>query len=220
MAATGNEVPLLSQLKKFKDWLISQLSGKLDYPEQIPHPGDVVMYQTPGTGMGPVIWTDPTISIPSATTTSNGLMNRTDKQKLDGLPDVAMSVWAFDNVTYSESDSLKTLAFSAPIDIYGTGVLKVRKRDIIIARNASGSSYPSGTAVVICSDLESDVSVNPGETVRMSGPLTKNLVSVVYRPPSVDVVKASAHSEDYTKDTLEFVVDGTGKVTEASFINA
>lgn len=123
MAATGNEVPLLSQLKSLKDWVASKLGGKLDYPEQIPHHGNIVMYQTPGTGMGPVIWTDPTISIPTATSSSSGLMSRFDKQKLDSL-------------------------------------------------------------------------------------------SV----PSVDIVKVSTHSTAYSRDTLEIVVDGSGKVTGMYFI--
>lgn len=123
MAATGNEIPLLSQLKLLKDWVVSKLNGKLDYPEQIPHPGNIVMYQTPGTGMGPVIWTDPTLSIPTATSRTPGLMKASDKQKLDSL-------------------------------------------------------------------------------------------SV----PSVDIVKASTHSTAYSRDTLEIVVDGSGKVTGMYFI--
>lgn len=107
MAATGNEIPLLSQLKLFKNWVISSLSSKLDYPEQIPHPGDVVMYQTPGTGMGPIIWTDPTLSIPTATSSSNGLMNKADKQKLDSLS--APSVDIVKTTTHSTAYTKDTL---------------------------------------------------------------------------------------------------------------
>lgn len=123
MAATGNEIPLLSQLKSLKDWVVSKLNGKMDNPDQIPHPGNIVMYQMPGTGVAPIIWTDPTISIPTATSSSSGLMSRFDKQKLDSL-------------------------------------------------SAS----------------------------------------------SVDIVKVSTHSTAYSRDTLEIVVDGSGKVTGMYFI--
>ena len=37
--------------------------------------------------------------------------------------------------------------------------------------------------------------------------------------PSVDIVKTTAHSTSYTKDTLEIVCDSTGKVTAMYFIS-
>ena len=36
---------------------------------------------------------------------------------------------------------------------------------------------------------------------------------------NVDVVRQAAHQTDYTKDTLEFVTDSTGKVTNAYFMS-
>ena len=36
---------------------------------------------------------------------------------------------------------------------------------------------------------------------------------------NVDVVRQSTHHTDYTKDTLEFVTDSTGKVTNAYFMS-
>lgn len=36
---------------------------------------------------------------------------------------------------------------------------------------------------------------------------------------NVDVVRQAAHQTDYTKDTLEFVTDPTGKVTNAYFMS-
>lgn len=36
---------------------------------------------------------------------------------------------------------------------------------------------------------------------------------------NVDVVRQTAHQTDYTKDTLEFVTDSTGKVTNAYFMS-
>lgn len=38
-------------------------------------------------------------------------------------------------------------------------------------------------------------------------------------PGNVDVVRQSTHHTDYTKDTLEFVTDSTGKVTNVYFIS-
>lgn len=85
MAATGNEVPLLSQLKMLKDWVTNQLNGKIDDPDVIPQDGDILMWQTPGTAVGPTIWVDPILSLPKATPSSNGLMSKEDKTKLDSL---------------------------------------------------------------------------------------------------------------------------------------
>ena len=38
-------------------------------------------------------------------------------------------------------------------------------------------------------------------------------------PGNVDVVRQSTHHTDYTKDTLEFVTDSTGKVINVYFIS-
>ena len=38
-------------------------------------------------------------------------------------------------------------------------------------------------------------------------------------PGNVDVVRQSTHHTDYTKDTLEFVTDSTGKVTNVYFMS-
>ena len=86
MAATGNEVPLLSQLKLLKDWVVNQLAMKMNEPDDIATDGYIIMAQTPGTGSGPTIWIDPTIGLPVATSTSNGLLSNADKAKLDALP--------------------------------------------------------------------------------------------------------------------------------------
>lgn len=37
--------------------------------------------------------------------------------------------------------------------------------------------------------------------------------------PAVDIVKTTSHKTTYTKDTLEVVVDSTGKVTSMYFIS-
>lgn len=36
---------------------------------------------------------------------------------------------------------------------------------------------------------------------------------------NVDVVRKSSHQSSYTKDTLEFVTDSSGKVTNAYFMS-
>lgn len=126
MAATGNEVPLLSQLKLLKNWIVNQLASKIDSPVgSIPQDGDILVWQTPGTANGPTIWMDPVLSIPKATSSSNGLMSKEDKAKLD-------------SITVS----------------------------------------------------------------------------------AVDVVSTTTHKTSYTKDTLEVVCDGTGKVTAMYFVKA
>lgn len=56
---------------------------------------------------------------------------------------------------------------------------------------------------------------------RRIGKLNRDLHSAIDAVrPSVDIVKTTAHSTSYTKDTLEFVVDSSGKVTSVYFIDA
>ena len=93
MAATGNEVPLLSQLKLLKNWIVNQLASKIDSPvDSIPQDGDILVWQTPGISNGPTIWMDPTLSIPKATSSSDGLMSKEDKAKLDSITVSAVDV--------------------------------------------------------------------------------------------------------------------------------
>ena len=56
---------------------------------------------------------------------------------------------------------------------------------------------------------------------RRIGKLGRDLRSVIDAvKPSVDIVKTMEHSTSYTRDTLEIVVDTTGKVTSIYFIDA
>lgn len=87
MAATGNEVALLSQIKKLKDWITSKFDSKVDLPAILGEEGDVLVYQTPGTMSTYTSWSNPLDAIPSATQTSKGLMTAADKKKLDGISD-------------------------------------------------------------------------------------------------------------------------------------
>lgn len=128
MAATGNEVPLLSQLVLLKDWIVRKINLKLDAPPVVPPvDGDILCYREDPSSSPGTIWRQPDKAIPNATTTADGLMSAADKSKLDGLP----------------------------------------------------SSFTA---------------------------------------PSVDVVKVTEHSAEYDKDTLEIVVDSTGKVTSMYFV--
>lgn len=85
MAATGNEVALLSQIKKLKDWITSKFDSKIDLPAMLGEEGDLLVYQTPGTMSTYTSWSNPLDAIPSATQTSKGLMTAADKKKLDSL---------------------------------------------------------------------------------------------------------------------------------------
>ena len=56
---------------------------------------------------------------------------------------------------------------------------------------------------------------------RRIGKLGRDLRSAIDAvEPSVDIVKTMEHSTSYTRDTLEIVVDTTGKVTSIYFIDA
>lgn len=137
MAATGNEVPLLSQLKALKDWVVNQ-----GYLKSVPVASPTVVggiksltpepmmdnYAEYGVIVGPGKETA-SVKVTYATSSTAGLMSAADKVKLDALPE----------------------SFTAP---------------------------------------------------------------------AVDIVKTTAHSTSYTRDTLEIVCDSTGKVTAMYFVSA
>lgn len=127
MAATGNEVPLLSQLLNLKNYLVFLINKRLISPSEPGSEGQLLVWQLPGSANNETIWVDPIDAIPSASQSSNGLMSSADKKKLDGL-------------------------------------------------SVGGSN--------------------------------------------VDIVKTQQHKASYDKDTLEIVVDSTGKVTEMYFVSA
>lgn len=85
MAATGNEVPLLSQLLRLKNNLVSLINQKLVAPAEQGTDGQLLVWQTPGSMNNETIWMDPIDAIPSASKSSNGLMTSADKTKLDSL---------------------------------------------------------------------------------------------------------------------------------------
>lgn len=88
MAATGNEVPLLSQLKQLKDWVVTQISKKLDSPVGgSPEDGDVIAYQSASGSANPTntYWARPSNLIPLAGAFVDGLMSSDDKVRLDSL---------------------------------------------------------------------------------------------------------------------------------------
>lgn len=107
MAATGNEVPLLSQLKLLKDWISNQLAMKMGEPDDIATDGYIIMAQTPGSGSGPTIWIDPSVGLPVATTSKNGLLSKADKAKLDSLTAPAVDIVR--TTTHSTSYTKDTL---------------------------------------------------------------------------------------------------------------
>lgn len=50
MAATGNEVPLLSQLKQLKDWFVSQLNSRLSKLDSLSINDGILAVSSGGTG--------------------------------------------------------------------------------------------------------------------------------------------------------------------------
>lgn len=93
MAATGNEVPLLSQLKLLKDWIVPQLENNLKVKSLIPASGTNsdnedglyikrVIYNSSNQALSEYI----DITIPLADELNNGLISNSDKAKLDALP--------------------------------------------------------------------------------------------------------------------------------------
>lgn len=91
MAATGNEVPLLSQLLRLKSNLVSLINQRLVAPTEQGADGQILAWQTPGSMNNETIWLDPVDAIPSASKSSSGLMTAADKKKLDGLVDISMA---------------------------------------------------------------------------------------------------------------------------------
>lgn len=97
MAATGNEVPLLSQLKLLKNWIATQISKKLDDPIDTasdgPNDGDILMYQAIVGSTTPThtYWSSPRL-LPKATVSADGLMSSEDKTKLDSLSPSAVDI--------------------------------------------------------------------------------------------------------------------------------
>lgn len=85
MAATGNEVPLLSQLRNVKNYLVSLINKRIISPSEPGTDGQLLVWQTPGSMTKETIWMDPIDAIPSASKSSNGLMTSADKKKLDGI---------------------------------------------------------------------------------------------------------------------------------------
>ena len=96
MAATGNEVPLLSQLKLLKNWISEQLENKapfshthqiatISYAGFVPNlPSGAVAASTYFRGDGSwAIPPDTTYNV--ATQLTDGLMSKEDKTKLDSL---------------------------------------------------------------------------------------------------------------------------------------
>lgn len=87
MAATGNEVPLLSQLLTLKNYLIDCINDRLEAPTEPGSDGQILAWQMPGSANNETIWVDPIDAIPSASQSSSGLMTAADKTKLDGISD-------------------------------------------------------------------------------------------------------------------------------------
>lgn len=85
MAATGNEVVLLSQLLVLKNFIVANVNSTLIAPTEPGSDGQILAWQMPRPGNTETIWVDPVDAIPSASQSSSGLMTSADKKKLDGI---------------------------------------------------------------------------------------------------------------------------------------
>lgn len=85
---------------------------------------------------------------------------------------------------------------------------------------------------IVTSLVNYDQLLKPLLTAKLNAPKTNGTVGQVLTlkddqgntewkdmPGNVDVVRQSTHHTDYTRDTLEFVTDSTGKVTNVYFMS-
>lgn len=198
MAATGNEVPLLSQLKLLKDWVVEQFKSKLSAPSATGNLNQVLTYQTSdSTG-----WTDVKSIIPDANGSTRGLLSAENYKRIKGsnasiigsiksIPDGGSLSIDFDRFIYSDYSGLQN----------GSCIACVieNKSDVIGFASLKQALSSFDNPLVLSADAYDWYSIPQ---------------------PAVDIVRTTTHSTSYTKDTLEIVTDSTGKVTEMWFVTA
>lgn len=104
------------------------------------------------------------------------------------------------------------------------------QQDSSISQTASAIKISASTASMsvnrehsVSVDAFNGISIeSSNETFKFNNQnvLTDSNISQYVSLPSVDIVKTATHETSYTKDTLEFVVDSTGKVTSIYFVSA
>lgn len=199
MAATGNEVPLLSQLKLLKDWIVGQFESKLSAPSTIGDLNQVLTYQTSdSTG-----WKDVKSIIPDANGSTRGLLSAKNYKRITG--------------------SNASIIGNIP-SIPDGGSISINFDYSTQSNYSGGLQYGSLIACII--DGKSDVIgfVSLKQTLSsLDNPLVLQADEYDWFPipqSAVDIVRTTTHSTSYTKDTLEIVTDSTGKVTEMWFVTA
>lgn len=197
MAATGNEVPLLSQLKLLKDWIVEQLESKLTVPSATGNSNQVLTYQSPdSTG-----WKYAQEIIPDANGTTRGLLSAKNYKRINGsnasiigsissIPDGGSLSIDF-NQSYSDYNGLQKGSLIACV---------IENKSDVIGFVSLKQTFPSFDKPLVLSADAYDWYPIP--------------------QPSVDIVRTTTHSTSYTKDTLEIVTDSSGKVTEMWFVTA
>lgn len=99
-----------------------------------------------------------------------------------------------------------------------TDEVTLHRGDTVFVVDSSGDSFDMAAAGGIYELIAEQVTINSS-----SG--TAALFAPIYTPDMADVdnpqiVKTTTHKIDYSKDTLEIVVDSTGKVTSMYFVSA
>lgn len=99
-----------------------------------------------------------------------------------------------------------------------TDEVTLHRGDTVFVVDSSGDSFDIAAAGGIYELLAEQVAINSSNG-------TAALFAPIYTPDMADVdnpqiVKTTTHKTDYSKDTLEIVVDSTGKVTSMYFVSA
>lgn len=206
MAATGNEVPLLSQLLLLKNWIVDKFDNLLPV-------------KTAGTKIVDFNNLDVLVDIGSAGNSGAlifknthddgdikiGMYNQADSPAIyitgeDDNTDSRRLIISSDSISFSNlTSNLK----SASIGTDGSGNMMLFNYD-------GDPQYASTTRHGL-------VKVD-GNTIMSNESGVLSIAAGVL--PSVDIVRVTEHSTSYTKDTLEIVTDSSGKVTEMWFVTA
>lgn len=206
MAATGNEVPLLSQLKLLKDWIVEQLESKLTVSSMTGNLNQVLTYQTPNS----TEWKDVRSIIPDADGTIRGLLSAENYKRIKGSN--ASIIGTISSIP--DGESIISISFDYSTQSNYSGGLQYGS---LIACVIDGKSDVIGFVSLkqTLSSLDNPLVLQANEYDWFHIPQPYPTVD-----PAVDIVRTTTHSTSYTKDTLEIVTDTSGKVTEMWFVTA
>ena len=205
MAATGNEVPLLSQLLLLKNWIVDKLDNLLPV-------------KTAGTKIVDFKNLDVLVDIGAAGNSGALIFKNTyaDGDIKIGMYNQADSPAIYINGEDDNADSRRLIISSDSIHFNN---LASNLKSASIGTDGSGNMM-----LFSYNDDPQYASTTRHGLVKVDGnTITSNENGVLSIAagllPSVDIVKVTEHSTSYTKDTLEIVCDSTGKVTAMYFVS-